>query len=251
MNTSSPASARPLSGKTVLITGSARRVGLGMALAAASAGAAVVIHYNHSKQEALAACERIRDLGGQSHAIQAELLNPADVDGLIPQAINKAGPLFALVNNASIFEAKTLADTSLEDWNNNLSIHVSVPFRLSQAFAASLPPDGTGRIINMLDWRALRPGPHHFAYNVSKAGLAALTRASAAALAPRISVNGIALGAILPAEGQPVSPSLIKPVPMQRWGELDDVLQTFLFLLTGPAYITGEIIHVDGGRHLS
>ena len=133
---------------------------------------------------------------------------------------------------------------------DNISIHLTTPFQLSKSFAELLPEELTGRIINMLDWRALRPGRDHFAYSVSKAGLAALTYATAAALAPRISVNGLALGAILPPEGQKPAADLIRSVPARRWGETSEVEDAFLFLLTGPSYITGEILHIDGGRHL-
>jgi pteridine reductase len=102
----------------------------------------------------------------------------------------------------------------------------------------------------MLDWRALRPGVDHFPYTISKAGLAALTQATARKLAPNICVNAIALGAILPPEGEKENPDLLKSVPMQRWASLDEFIQTVIFLLDGPEYITGEVIHLDGGRHL-
>jgi pteridine reductase len=102
----------------------------------------------------------------------------------------------------------------------------------------------------MLDWRALRPGPDHFPYTISKAALVAMTRSFASALAPRITVNGIALGAILPPSDGGDTETPIRDVPAKRWAELDEVWQTVLFLLTGTGYITGEIIHLDGGRHL-
>ncbi len=111
-------------------------------------------------------------------------------------------------------------------------------------------PDAQGRIVNLLDWRALRPGVDHLPYTVAKAGLAALTRSLGISLAPRITVNGLALGAVLPpADGADMS-KLIAQVPAGRWAELDEVDAGLLFLLSGPAYITGEILHIDGGRHL-
>jgi pteridine reductase len=120
---------------------------------------------------------------------------------------------------------------------------------LSQAFGRKLG-NAEGRIVNILDWRALRPGADHLPYTVSKAGLAALTQSLAIALAPNITVNGMAFGAILPpADGGDTS-GILDDVPAERWADLEEVNQTLRFFLEGPAYVTGEIVHVDGGRHL-
>jgi pteridine reductase len=238
-----------LEGKTVLITGAARRVGRALALAAARAGARVVIHHGHSPAEAEETQAEIRALGGDASIVQADLGVPEEAAGLIERA-RQAGPLFALVNNASIFEPLTLANTDLDAWQRHLSINLTAPFLLSQAFAAMIPPDGHGRIVNILDWRALRPGADHLPYTISKAALAALTRSLAIALAPRVTVNGLALGAILPPSDGRVDDSILAPVPAGRWGRLDEVGEALVFLLCGPAYVTGEILHLDGGRHL-
>jgi NAD(P)-dependent dehydrogenase (short-subunit alcohol dehydrogenase family) len=104
--------------------------------------------------------------------------------------------------------------------------------------------------VNILDWRALRPGGSHLPYTISKAGLAALTSYLAIALAPNVTVNGLAFGAILPPSSGEPPPDLIRRVPAGRWAELFEVGEALLFLLDGPAYITGEILHLDGGRHL-
>ncbi|MGZ9165986.1 MAG: SDR family oxidoreductase, partial [Anaerolineales bacterium] len=106
------------------------------------------------------------------------------------------------------------------------------------------------RIVNILDWRALRPGADHFPYTISKSALAALTKSLAVALAPNIIVNGLALGAVLPPADRNVNPEITKSIPAKRWSKESEVEDALLFLLIGPAYITGEIIHVDGGRHL-
>jgi pteridine reductase len=129
-------------------------------------------------------------------------------------------------------------------------INLTAPFLLSQAFASALPPRESGRIINLLDWRALRPGLDHLPYSISKSALAALTYSLAAALAPRITVNGLALGAVLPPSDGSIDPNILDKVPSGRWADLEEVSQALVFLLNGPAYITGEILHVDGGRHL-
>ncbi|HEX5942802.1 MAG TPA: SDR family oxidoreductase [Anaerolineales bacterium] len=237
----------PLNGKTILVTGSAKRVGRIFALACARAGADVVVHHGHSEEEAEDTRDAITKLGRQAWVIQADLNDPAQAGNLIP-LINESTPLHGLVNSAAIFESLSLENTSLENWQEHLQINLTTPFLLSQAFAKQAP-DGA-RIVNILDWRALRPGADHFPYTISKAALAAMTRSLAVALAPRIIVNGLALGAILPPSDGKARADIIKNVPAGRWAEEQEVEQALLFALTGPAYITGEIIHVDGGRHL-
>jgi len=238
-----------LRGKTILITGAARRIGRGLAIACAKAGADVIIHHGHSEQDALQVQREIIALGRQAWILSSDLEKPAGVAQLISDS-NQIQPLYAVVNSAAIFKPLSLEETSLSDWERHLAINLTAPFLLSQAFANQLSKGATGRIVNLLDWRALRPGADHFPYTISKAGLAALTAALAVALAPGIPVNGLALGAILSPSDRPASPEIIKNVPAGEWGKLEYVEEALLFLLTCPAYITGEIIHVDGGRHL-
>lgn len=239
-----------LSGKTVLITGAAHRVGRSLALAVAGAGGDIILHYGRSEAEARRTQAEIQALGRQAHLLPADLADSDQVSSLIPRATGSSR-LFALVNSAAIFEPLGWNETGLDDWQRHLAINLTAPFLLSQAFARHLAPGDAGRIVNILDWRALRPGADHLAYTISKAGLAALTRSLAQALAPAITVNGLALGAILPPSDGAADPHLLDPVPARRWAELNEVGQALLFLLTGPTYITGEIIHLDGGRHLT
>jgi NAD(P)-dependent dehydrogenase (short-subunit alcohol dehydrogenase family) len=236
-----------LSGKTILITGAARRVGKIFALACARAGADVVIHHGHSEEEAESVCLEIRRMGHRAWAFQTDLSDSARARSLIAQ-INESMPLHGLVNSAAIFESLSLENTSVEDWEKHLAINLTAPFLLSQAFAKQAP--NGARIVNILDWRALRPGADHFPYTISKAALAAMTKSLAVALAPSIIVNGLALGAILPPSDGKAKSDIIKNVPAQRWAEEGEVEQALVFALTCPAYITGEIIHLDGGRHL-
>lgn len=238
---------KSLDGKTIMITGAAKRVGRIFALACAKAGADVVIHHGHSADEAAATREEINGLGRKAWIVEADLSDPAQAESLIPR-INESTPLHGLVNSAAIFESRSLQTTSLDDWQRHLQINLTTPFLVSQAFAKQAS-DGA-RIVNILDWRALRPGADHFPYTISKAALAALTKSLAVALAPGIIVNGLALGAILPPSDAKAKPDIIKNIPAGRWAERDEVEQALIFALTCPAYITGEIIHVDGGRHL-
>jgi NAD(P)-dependent dehydrogenase (short-subunit alcohol dehydrogenase family) len=238
-----------LEGKYVLVTGGARRVGRVLALAAARKGAKLLLHHANSPVEAEQVRAEIEAGGGEAHVLQADFSNPEQAGGLISRA-QEFGTLYALVNNAAIFEHLNWKDTSLEDWQRNMNINLTAPFLLSQAFARSLPANQEGRIVNILDWRALRPGPDHFPYTISKAGLAALTRSLGAALAPQVTVNGLALGAILPPSTGEAAEDLLENVPAGRWAKMNEVEEAFLFLLEGPGYITGEILHLDGGRHL-
>jgi len=238
-----------LRGKTVLITGAARRLGRVMALAAAREGAKIIVHHAHSPEAAQQVVEEIRALGAQAWALQFDLSKPEMAGALIEQAWNLT-PFDILINNAAIFEDLDLWQTDLNAWQRHLDLNLTAPFLLSKAFAAKLAPQSEGCIINILDWRALRPAADHFPYTISKAALAALTRSLAIALAPHIVVNGIALGAILPPSTGGDESEILRLVPARRWANLEELEQLLIFLLTAPTYITGEIIHLDGGRHL-
>jgi len=237
-----------LAGKTILITGAARRIGAGLALHLARAGADILLHHGHSPEAAAETAEEIRKIGRQVWILQADLEDPDQAIDLIHQAW-QIRPLQALINNAAIFDPLDWQQTTIDDWQRTININLTAPFLLSQQFSIHL--DGNpGRIVNILDWRALRPGADHLPYTISKAGLAALTRSLAIALAPNISVNGLALGAILPPSSGGDVGKILEHVPAKRWAEMAEVGHAAEFLLSGPAYITGEIIHIDGGRHL-
>ena len=238
---------QPLIGKTILITGAARRLGRLFALACARAGADIVIHHGHSDSDAATLRDEITGFGRRAWIFQADLSDSSQARGLIP-LVNKSTPLHGLVNSAAIFESLTLDSTSIEAWQKHLAINLTAPFLLSQAFARQAE-EGT-RIVNIVDWRALRPGADHFPYTVSKSALAAMTKSLALALAPKVIVNALALGAILPPADGNKNPDIIKNIPLKRWANENEVEEALVFLLTCPTYITGEIIHLDGGRHL-
>lgn len=238
-----------LEDKTILITGAARRIGRHLALAAARAGANVVIQHSASPEDARQTAQEIEQMGRKAWVLQADFSKPEEAEVLVERAFRLTG-LFGLVHNAAVFEPLDLLHTSRADWQRTLDINLTAPFLISREFAARVAPGQKGRIVTILDWRALRPAGDHFAYTISKAGLAAMTRSLAAALAPGITVNGLALGAVLPpADGGDAS-GVIAQSPAGRWVDLDEVSQAMLFLLDGPEIITGEIVHLDGGRHL-
>jgi NAD(P)-dependent dehydrogenase (short-subunit alcohol dehydrogenase family) len=238
---------KSLHGKAILVTGAARRVGKIFALACARAGADVVVHHAHSDQDAESVRAEIEGLGQRAWVIQADLSDSSQAESLIP-LINRSTPLHGLVNSAAIFESLSLETTTIDNWQRHLQINLTAPFLLSQAFAKQAP--AASHIVNILDWRALRPGADHFPYTISKAALASLTQSLAVTLAPRVAVNGLALGAILPPADGKQNPDILNNVPMKRWAKEAEVEQAVLFLLTCPAYMTGEIMHLDGGRHL-
>lgn len=233
--------------KTILITGAARRVGKIFALACARAGADVVIHHGHSDEDAESIRAEIEELGRKAWVFQADLSDSSQAESLIP-LVNEVTPLHGLVNSAAIFESLSIHTTTLVDWQKHIQINLTAPFLLSQAFARQAKEGA--RIVNILDWRALRPGADHFPYTVTKAALASMTKSLAIALSPKVTVNGLALGAILPPSDGNKNPDIIKDVPLKRWARQKEVEDALLFLLSCPAYMTGEIIHLDGGRHL-
>jgi len=240
-----------LHGHCALVTGAGQRLGRAFAEGLAAHGADVIVHYSRSAEGARQAVQAALASNVRAVAIQADLGQPGQAAALLNQAVEAMGEVDLLVNSASIFEPVGILETSLEAWERHLTINLTAPFLLSQALARHR--DGRpGVIVNLLDWRALRPGADHFPYTISKAALAAMTRSLALALAPAIRVNGLALGAILPppeAEGKMEEPPAGSLLP--RWGSVEEAVDALLFLLAGSDFITGEILHLDGGRHIS
>lgn len=238
-----------LTGNTYLITGAARRLGREAALALAKNGANVIIHHSTSTVEAEEMAGLIHDMGCKAWIIQSDLSNPENAQRLIESAWQCA-PLAGIVNNAAVFHNEMWFDTTIELWQKTLDLNLTAPFLISKAYAKILSEMDAGHIVNILDWRALRPGEDHLAYTISKAGLAALTRSLAISFAPRINVNALALGAILPPQNEPPAEGIDEKIPLKRWAVLSEFTSAVQFLLTAPPDITGEIIHMDGGRHL-
>lgn len=242
-----------IEGKTALITGSAKRVGKSLAMALAQQGCDIVIHYGRSVEAAEQTVAEIKLIGVQAWAVAADLNDETAVNTIIPFATEQAGRLDILVDSASIFPPEDFLSADSATWDRNMMVNLKAPFLLSQAFARALPKDRPGKIINLLDASAMRPQNHHFSYTISKVGLEGLTKATAHALASRnIQVNGIALGAILPnVNDNPAQfEKLSNRIPARRTGAPQDVVNAMLYLLQAGDYVTGEIIRVDGGRHL-
>ncbi len=238
-------------GRVALVTGAGVRIGRAIALALAERGMRLVIHYHTSAGPAEELVEQITSAGGQAVALQADLLDPSAPQRLIAQAREALGAVDVLIHSASIFERGTVYDTTLEQWERHMAINLRAPFFLSQAYAQALPPGQRGHIIHIADWRALRPGTQYIAYTASKAGLIALTKSLALALAPSVQVNAIAPGGILPPPGGPDAyfARLPERLPLRRIGDPREIVKAVNYLLDAD-FVTGEILLVTGGEHL-
>jgi NAD(P)-dependent dehydrogenase (short-subunit alcohol dehydrogenase family) len=237
-----------LHGATALVTGAARRVGRAVALGLAAAGCNLVVHHRSSVDEAEGTATEARDLGVDAVVVGADL---AHDPGSVFDAVGSLAPVRVLVNSAAVFPEDTLLDVERSGWDATIAANLAAPVLLTQAFARQAWETG-GVVVNLTDWRTDRPYRNHFSYTVSKGALDTFTLAAAEALAPRIRVNGIALGAMLPPPGKDAEhlSDLAAGIPLRRAGGVEPVVDTVLFLVRND-FITGEIVRVDGGAHLT
>ncbi|HUX77428.1 MAG TPA: SDR family oxidoreductase [Anaerolineae bacterium] len=234
-----------------MVTGGAVRLGKALALALAEHGARVVVHYGSSAGPAQATVRQIQALGSDALAIQADLSQPGQTPSIVERAATHFGQVDILVNSAAIFEPGTWDDTTEANWDRHFAINLKSPFFLSQAFAVHVGRGRAGHIVNIADWRGVRPGTGHVAYTLTKAALIAMTKSLAQALAPNIQVNAIAPGMILPPPGQDQAylERWAHQIPAQRVGSPEEVARALIFLLRSD-FVTGELIFVTGGQHL-
>ena len=237
--------------KSVLITGGALRIGRALALSLAAEGWAVAVHYHRSAQPAEETVAEIRDNRGQAWALRANLKDPAAAETLIQSAREELGGLTCLINNASVFEFDDPESVSVESWSEHMDVNVRAPVFLSQAFAAALPQDALGNIINILDERVWKLAPTHFSYTISKSALWTATRTLAQAFAPRIRVNAIGPGPTLPNAQQSRQDfeRENRHMLLQRGTTPQEIADAVKFILAAPA-MTGQMIALDGGQHL-
>ena len=246
-----------MSPKTILVTGAAKRVGAAIVRELHAANANIVLHYRHAQ----AAAEELADeLNAQRpHSVfcqQADLLELEALPILVENAIKHFGHLDALINNASTFYATPLADIDLKSWHELVGSNLQAPLFLAQAAAPHLKAR-RGCVINITDIHAERPLAGFSLYSAAKAGLLGLTRALAVELAPEVRVNAVAPGAILWPEKNATGENafsaqtraqIIEHTLLKRAGCAEDIARTVRFLIFDAAYITGQVINVDGGR---
>ena len=240
-----------LRGRVAIVTGGGVRVGRAIALGLAGAGADVFVHYNRSASPAEETADAVRTLGVRAATGSVDLSDPSTSGDLIALAEQALGAPSILVNSASGFPADTISDVTLADWRRTLDLTLAAPIFATQAFANALPDDLDGSVVNITDVRTQNPYREHFSYIVAKGGIDTFTRTAALQLAPRIRVNAVALGVILPPphEDDDYAIRLAAELPLERVGGTAPVVAAALALLEND-FVTGEIIRVDGGGHL-
>jgi NAD(P)-dependent dehydrogenase (short-subunit alcohol dehydrogenase family) len=240
---------RPLTGKTVLVTGAAKRIGRSIALALAEAGANVAITYLVSQPDAEATVRSLAEFDVEALAIRSDLRDPESIVQTVASVIEEFGQLDLLVNNAGIFESVSLEDISVEQWDAMFATNTRAPFLMAKAAYPYLRAT-TGRIINIGSLGGSHPWATHGHYCTSKAALHMLSQTMAKAWAPQISVNCIAPGMIVQGEVGEAYEHFAHKTPMQRNGSANDVAAAALFFATAPTFITGQLLTVDGGLGL-
>ena len=239
-----------LQGQVALVTGSARRVGRAIAGALAAAGADIVIHHHASPDAARSTAEELSDLGVRTLVLQADLTDLSEIDRLFQSTERTFGRLDILVNSAAILQRRPALEIDGPDWDAVMNLNLRAPFFCSR-WAARLMGDVGGKIVNIADVAAFQPWPAYAHHSISKAGLVMATRVLARALAPRIQVNAVAPGPVLPPEEftDEERRRIAEGTVLKRLGAPSDVADAVLFLIRSD-YITGETILVDGGKML-
>lgn len=235
--------------KAALVTGAAKRIGRALARALASAGADVAITYRGSQPEAEATVEELKDLGARAFAVPCDVRSPESVREAVAEAVSQLGRLDLLVNNAGAFEAAALEQITVEQWDRMFETNTRGPFLVAQAAYPHLKA-ARGRIVNIGSLGGLHPWATHAHYCTSKAALHMLTLTMAKAFAPEISVNCVAPGMIVNDEVDADYAHFAAKTPMRRNGTPEDVAEAVMFFATGPHFITGQILSVDGGLGL-
>lgn len=236
--------------EVALVTGGARRIGAAIARCLARAGYRVVIHVNRSRDSAEALRGEIAAAGGQAAVCVADLARTDDVGALIAAATKPFGPLTLLVNNASEFESDEIGALDPARFDRAMAINLRAPLFLAEAFAHQAT--GEGCIINLLDQRVFKPTPRFVSYALSKSALHTATGMLAQALAPRIRVNAVAPGPVLPSPRQSEAEFARQTasLPLGQGPTPEEIAEALLFLVRARS-ITGQTVIVDGGQHLA
>ena len=238
-----------LEGRTVLVTGAARRIGRAIALRLHQEGARVLIHYGASEADARRTAEEC----GGAPLYRANLESAAEIEAMFAAIAEREGPLYGLVNNAARFTRKRVDEITEQDWDFIHSVNLKAVFFCAQQAARLMRrnPGGEGRIVNISSMGAFLAWPEHVHYCASKAGVVALTRGLARALAPGISVNSVAPG-VIPFEERddPAIQKMARATPAGRPGTGEEIADAVVFFLKASPFVTGQVLQVDGGLGL-
>jgi NAD(P)-dependent dehydrogenase (short-subunit alcohol dehydrogenase family) len=237
---------------TALVTGAALRLGRAISLDLAAHGWKIGAHYNSSGAAAEGLVREIERSGGAALALQADLTRQEDLLSLVPRCAERLGAPTLLVNNAARFEFDAIETLAWAEWQAELDVNLRAPVFLAQAFAKTLPENASGSIINMIDQRVWRLTPEFLSYTIAKSALWTATRMLAQALAPRIRVNALGPGPVLPNRWQSKVEfeRECRATPLGHGVTEGEVCAAIRFLLDAPS-ITGQMIALDGGQHLS
>lgn len=242
-------SVKPLKGRTVLVTGAAKRIGRAVALTLAQHGADVAITYLGSQEEAEQTVRDLAALDVDALAVRCDLRDPMSIDETVAEVIGQFGRLDLLVNNAGMFESVALEQITVEQWDRMFATNTRAPFLVARAAYPHLCA-ARGKIVNIGSLGGTHPWATHGHYCTSKAALHMLSETMAKAWAPEISVNCVAPGMIVQGEIEEAYEHFARKTPMQRNGTAEDVAAAVLFFATAPEFITGQLLTVDGGLGL-
>jgi len=240
---------KKLQDKVALVTGGAKRIGKGIAFALAAEGANVAITYRNSPDEARETARELEDYGIQAAAIHTDLRDPESIRAAVSKVAADFERIDILINNAGIFETAVLDSISVEQWDDMFDTNTRAPFLAAQAAHPHLKAT-RGRIINLGSLGGTHPWPTHGHYSTSKAALHMLTQVMSKAFAPEISVNCVAPGMIAIGPPSAEYQHFAHKTPMKRNGTVEEVAEAVLFFATGPHFITGQVLGVDGGLGL-
>ncbi len=239
-----------LAGRVALVTGAGRRVGRAIAVALGAQGMRVAVHYNESVAGARDTAGIIEDAGGSAALVRANLTDVTACEQLIDALVLEHGELHTLVNSAAVMMRTPVGSVGEGDWDAMFALNIRAPFFLSQHAAPALRLAG-GNIVNIADLAAFETWSGYVPHGITKAAIVQMTRALAHAMAPEVRVNAVAPGVVLlpdgfdPAEAE----HLRRTTPLRRIGSPEDVSDAVLYLVRAE-FVTGEIIKVDGGRHV-
>lgn len=251
-HTNAQAEFMDLTNKVALVTGGAHRVGKAIALGLAKEGMGIALHYHKSDRQAEDTAAELRSLGTEVLPLEGNFSNVAEINRVVQTCVGHFKQLNVLINNAAVYFKTPVGQATEKDWDKLFDINLKAVYFCAQAVSSIMKKQKSGKIINIADVAGIDPWPDFIPYSASKAGVIAVTKGLAKALAPDIQVNAIASGTVLMSEDatEDYSNHIKDMTLLKRIGTPKDIVNTILFLLKGTDFVTGEVVAVDGGRLL-